>query len=100
MRATSRWRNWSLILLLAVLTQTKCLAASTLVTEEQSPKLLLPLGHTGAVFSVALSADGKRALTGSWDKTAILWDAESGNLLQTLREHDQVVTGVAFGSGN
>src|SRR5215471_10029482 len=30
-------------------------------------------GHTDAVTSVALSRDGKHILTGSYDKTAILW---------------------------
>ena len=32
-------------------------------------------GHTDAVTGVALSGDGKLVLTGSDDKTAILWDA-------------------------
>ena len=31
-------------------------------------------GHTDAINSVALTPDGKWALTGSWDSTARLWD--------------------------
>lgn len=31
-------------------------------------------GHTGMVFSVEFSPDGKMILTGSGDKTARLWD--------------------------
>ena len=38
-----------------------------------------PLGHAGAVVTVARSArTAERVLTGSWDKTARLWDAATG----------------------
>ena len=37
-----------------------------------SPRILS--GHTGTISSVALTPDGQWALTGSWDKTARLWD--------------------------
>src|SRR5262245_53472873 len=35
-------------------------------------------GHTAWVSSVAFSPDGKRAVSGSSDNTARLWDIESG----------------------
>ena len=35
-------------------------------------------GHADLVWSAAFSADGKRILTGSWDKTAKVWDAATG----------------------
>ena len=35
-------------------------------------------GHTGPVFSVAWSPDGKRIVSGSWDETAQVWDATKG----------------------
>ena len=35
-------------------------------------------GHTDAVYSVALSADGRRALSGSQDKTVRLWNTDTG----------------------
>ena len=31
-------------------------------------------GHTNAIESVAISDDGRAALTASWDKTIVLWD--------------------------
>ena len=48
-------------------------------------------GHPDAVYSVNLSPDGRRIVSGSFDKTIRIWDAESGlhmkkhtNLLSTL----------------
>ena len=35
--------------------------------------------------SVALTPDGRRALSGSYDKTLRLWDLDTGACLQTLR---------------
>ena len=35
-------------------------------------------GHTNSVTSVAISADGKRIVSGSWDKTVKVWDARRG----------------------
>ena len=60
------------------------------------------VGHTAAVTSVTISSDGKRAVTGSRDSTAKLWElkeeddkTESKELL-TLKGHSQDVTTVAF----
>jgi WD40 repeat protein/DNA-binding SARP family transcriptional activator/energy-coupling factor transporter ATP-binding protein EcfA2 len=44
-------------------------------------------GHTGNVFSIAFSADGKRLATASSDKTAKVWDALTGKELLTLTGH-------------
>jgi len=52
--------------------------------------------HSGTVLSVAFSPDGQQLLTGSNDKTASLWDAQTGQLLRTLEEHTEEVTSVAF----
>ena len=35
-------------------------------------------GHSEFVSSVAISADGTRVVSGSWDKTAKIWDMETG----------------------
>ncbi|WP_076540728.1 WD40 repeat domain-containing protein [Shewanella sp. UCD-KL21] len=47
---------------------------------EQS--LIKFLGHQERVSSVSISADGQRALTGSNDGTAILWQAQTGQPIQ------------------
>jgi len=52
--------------------------------------------HTSIVSSVAFSADGKRVLTGSWDMTAKVWDADKGQELLTLKGHTHIVFSVAF----
>jgi len=42
------------------------------------PELYTLTGHAGAVHSVALSLDGKRAVSGSDDMLVKVWDAETG----------------------
>ena len=51
-------------------------------------------GHAGSVTSVALALDGKRALSGSHDRTVRLWDVGGG--LDDLEGHQGAVYSVAF----
>ena len=53
-------------------------------------------GHTHIVYSCALSPDGKRIVTASFDETVRLWDAETGALLLTLEGHTDGVNSCAF----
>jgi tetratricopeptide (TPR) repeat protein len=45
---------------------------------------------------VAFSPDGTRVVTGSWDKTARLWDASTGTSVGAAMKHDGPVWSVAF----
>jgi WD40 repeat protein/tRNA A-37 threonylcarbamoyl transferase component Bud32 len=51
---------------------------------------------TGEVTGVAFSPDGTRLVTGSFDKTAIVWDARTGTRLLQLKGHSREVQCVAF----
>ncbi|HLP94435.1 MAG TPA: caspase family protein [Saprospiraceae bacterium] len=61
----------------------------------QTPKLVIPVGHTQGVNGVALWPNGKLVLTGSSDKTAKLWDMK-GRELQTFSGHTAGIHAVAF----
>jgi hypothetical protein len=45
---------------------------------------LAMLGHTSTVLTVAISADSKKILSGSRDKTIKIWNADTGELLKDI----------------
>lgn len=53
-------------------------------------------GHGGPVRSVAVSADGQSAITGSFDTSAIRWSLARNSAEQVLRFHDSAVNAVAI----
>jgi small GTP-binding protein len=53
-------------------------------------------GHTGPVRNVAISADGRRAVSGSDDNMVRIWDLESNACAAVLRGHRHVVFGIAI----
>ena len=53
-------------------------------------------GHTGSVTAVAVTPDGKRALSGSSDGTLRLWDLEGEESPQTFEGHPDSVIAVAI----
>ncbi|KAB1070832.1 c-type cytochrome [Methylobacterium planeticum] len=53
-------------------------------------------GHGGPVRALAVTADGTRAISGSFDQSAILWSVEAGTADQVLRFHEGAVNAVAI----
>jgi len=53
-------------------------------------------GHTGEVWGIAASPDGRWIATASHDLTVKLWDAQTLKLVRTLEGHQGVVWSVAF----
>src|SRR5256885_151832 len=53
-------------------------------------------GHTSEVCRVSVSADGKRLLTSSTDKTLRLWDTDTGKELCLFKGHTECILGAAI----
>ena len=53
-------------------------------------------GHKDAIYSVAISADGKTLASGSYDQKIILWNVSDAKMLRTLDGHNGAVFDVAF----
>ncbi len=73
-------------------------AATTAASTIATPTIRLTLtGHTGSVWSVVFSLDGKTLASGSHDKTIRLWDVASGQPKGSpLTGHTDSVTSVVF----
>ncbi|MBS1197685.1 MAG: repeat-containing protein [Proteobacteria bacterium] len=54
---------------------------SYMIDTEIAPCILILCGHTAGITSVALTANGRRCLTGSVDNTVRRWHAKKGNCL-------------------
>ncbi|MGA9773121.1 MAG: caspase family protein [Blastocatellia bacterium] len=60
------------------------------------PELIVSLGHSGTVTSVAFSPNGQYALTGGGDKTACLWEVKTGREIRRFEGHTMTINSVAF----
>jgi WD40 repeat protein len=54
------------------------------------------IGHSSVVNCVAITADGRRAVSASDDNTLKVWDLETGEELRTLIGHSDSIFGVAI----
>ncbi len=48
------------------------------------------------MYAVAITPDGRRVVSGSWDKTLKVWDLETGRQERTLEGHQDSVVAVAI----
>jgi WD40 repeat protein len=70
------------------------LALHRLVHNETQDRVLR--GHGAALTSAAFSPDGMRVVTASADKTARLWDVDSGRQINVLEGHTSEVTMASY----
>jgi WD40 repeat protein len=68
------------------------------LTEPGGPLLFTFTGHDGAARTLAVTADGRRAVSGSDDLTVRVWDLERGTQLHCLRGHTDWIRAVAVSS--
>lgn len=67
-------------------------------TEPKRPaqETLVLKGHANAVIGIAITPDGRKAVSGSLDHTLRMWDLDSGECLATFKGHTAAVYGVSI----
>jgi WD40 repeat protein len=53
-------------------------------------------GHTNIIWDLAITANGKQAVSGSYDNSLILWNLETGDTVQRFRGHGNLIYSVAL----
>jgi hypothetical protein len=71
-------------------------AEGTLLTANAVRNEIAILSHGQAVNRAAISSNGKRVVTASSDKTARIWNAETGAVIAVLEGHASAVNDAAF----
>jgi WD40 repeat protein len=66
------------------------------LSTDHQPDLVVQLGHSTYVTSVAFSPNGRFILTGSEDSTACLWEAATGDEIRCFQGHSASVKSAIF----
>jgi cytochrome c len=72
------------------------LVAAALLVIDLAPAQAQLRGHGGPVRAIAVSPDGTRAVSGSFDTSAIRWSLDRNAAEQVLRFHDGALNAVAY----
>jgi WD40 repeat protein len=75
---------------------TNVIGANLLSWAQTTPVLEQQLPHDGSVIAVALSVDGKSALTACDDGAAQVWDVSNGQPITSPMKHGGAIEAVAF----
>jgi len=68
--------------------------------EPGGPLLFTLTGHSGAVRAVAVTSDGRYAVSGADDMTVRVWDLERGTQVHALQGHTDWIRAVVVSSDN
>jgi len=63
---------------------------------EGRPEIFVQKGHSGQVYAVAFSPDGRYALSGSGDATMKLWEVSTGREIRTFSGHTGQIAAVTI----
>ncbi len=61
------------------------------------PLLRLLSGHSHWIHSCSFSSDSQRIVSGGWDKSVKIWDAECGQEIASLQGHTKRIRTCSFG---
>ncbi|MBI5208760.1 MAG: caspase family protein [Elusimicrobia bacterium] len=74
-------------------------AASAPAKPKPKPEFVIQTGHTGTIFGVRLTPDGRFLLTAGQDDSVKLWDAGTGVELRTYVGHTNAVESISLFPG-
>ena len=66
------------------------------ISNADSLKLVIPIGHTAPISSIEFSPKNDKLLTAAYDNYIKLWDVKSGKELITQNYHNDLVTAFCF----
>jgi WD40 repeat protein len=74
---------------------------SLVLFDLRTAKQILGFGkHDDVILDVAISSDGSKVASASFDKTAIIWDSKTGKKIATFRGHGAAINRIVFSQDN